>query len=196
MANERGLEPLGCATSTRPEEADGLSKGKVFLDYFLKSQNRIYAYAYTLMPNTVDAEDVVQDVSKLLWEKFDEQNPPRDFVAWACRITYFKVKEYRRSQRRWLTFSDEMFQQLSETLEEHSSALQLDQRQEALTGCLAKLGERDQALLTERFREGATVCSVAEALGKTADTVYKTLARIRQRLHDCVERTMAAEAHL
>jgi RNA polymerase sigma-70 factor (ECF subfamily) len=183
-----------CAQSDRSDEK---AKGKVFLDYFLKARRRIFAYIYTLLPNAVDAEDVLQEVSKLLWEKFDEGNPPDDFVAWACRIANYKVREHRRSQRRWqCMFSDAMCQRLAATIDEQQSAeLFLDQRQEALAGCLAKLAATDRALLTERFREGASVRSVAEAFGRTTDAVYKILARIRERLHDCVERTLLAEEH-
>ncbi len=195
MANDRSRDSSNDVMSLCAINGDELSKGKVFLDHFLKAQSRIFAYIYTLLPNSVDAEDVLQEVSKLLWEKFDERNPPDDFVAWANRVVYFKVKEYRRGRKRQVTFSDTMFEQLVETLEEHSSALQLDERQEALTRCLGKLGERERALLTERFRDGATIRSVAESFGRKTDAVYKALAKLRQRLHDCVERTIAAESH-
>ena len=52
------------------------------------------------MPNRVDAEDVLQEVSKMLWEKFDEANLPAAFVAWACRTAYYRIMAFRRGQRR------------------------------------------------------------------------------------------------
>ena len=178
------------------EQGEPLARGKEFLDHFLKAQRRIFAYVLTLLPEPADAEDVFQDVSKLLWEKFDERNPPDDFVAWACRFAYFKVKEHRRSQRqRECSLSDAMFERLAETLETQVGGLRIDKRLEALGGCLGKLDQRDRALLTERFRDGGSVPSVAASLGRSIDGVYKSLARIRQRLRECVERTLAAESH-
>jgi RNA polymerase sigma-70 factor, ECF subfamily len=76
-------------------DTGGVSKGKAFLGLFLKAQRRIFAYIFTLLPNRTDAEDVLQEVSKLMWERFDEADPPGDFVAWGCRIAFYKVMEHR-----------------------------------------------------------------------------------------------------
>jgi RNA polymerase sigma-70 factor, ECF subfamily len=174
----------------------GVSKGKAFLGLFLKAQRRIFAYIFTLLPNRTDAEDVLQEVSKLMWEKFDEAHPPGDFVAWGCRIAFYKVMEHRRNQRRdRVIFSDAMLERVAETVSEHADALQLDERHDALACCLGKLSRGDRQLLDERFKDGATVRSVAERLGRSADAVYKALARVRRALHDCVERTITAGSH-
>jgi RNA polymerase sigma-70 factor (ECF subfamily) len=174
--------------------AEELSKGKAFLGLFLEAERRIFAYIFTLLPNRDDAEDVLQEVSKIMWERFDEAHPPGDFVAWACRIAYYKVKEHRRSRRRQrVIFSDAMLERVAETTVEHQAALRLDERHDALACCLGKLGRGDRELLARRFEKGATVRSVAECLGRSADGLYKSLARIRRLLHDCVERRLAAE---
>jgi RNA polymerase sigma-70 factor (ECF subfamily) len=131
-----------------------------------------------------------------MWEKFDEAAPPADFVAWGCRIAFYKVLEHRRNRRRArVIFSDAMLERVAETVCEHADALQLDERHDALACCLGKLSRGDRQLLDERFKEGATVLSVAERLGRSADAIYKALARIRRALHDCVERTIAAGGH-
>ncbi len=177
-------------------ELGGDLKGKAFLGLFLKAERRIFAYIFTLLPNRADAEDVLQDVSKLMWEKFDETDPPGDFVAWGCRIAFYRVMEHRRSQRRErVIFSDAMLERVAETVSEHAGALRLDDRHDALACCLGKLTRRDRELLEERFKEGASVRSVADRLGRSADAVYKALARVRRVLHECVERTISAGGH-
>jgi RNA polymerase sigma-70 factor (ECF subfamily) len=177
-------------------DSGGLDKGKVFVGLLLKAERRIFAYIFTLLPNRADAEDVLQEVSKLMWEKFDEASPPEDFVGWACRFAFYKVMEHRRSVRRQgVIFSDSMLERVAETVSEHAAALRLDERRAALACCLGKLGRVDRQLLEARFREGATVQSVAKRLGRSADGVYKSLARVRRALHDCVERTIAAGGH-
>jgi RNA polymerase sigma-70 factor (ECF subfamily) len=80
---------------------------------------------------------------------------------------------------------------VAETAVEQSAALQLDDRREALTGCLEKLPPKDQDLLARRFAPGATTQSVAAAVGRSADAIYKALAKIRHVLFDCVTRAMA-----
>ena len=66
-----------------------------FVRLYTASSRRIYTYILTLLPNRTDAEDVFQDVSALLWEKFHEFTPGTQFGAWACRIAYFKALKHR-----------------------------------------------------------------------------------------------------
>jgi RNA polymerase sigma-70 factor (ECF subfamily) len=171
-----------------------VSKGRAYLGRFLKAERRIFGYILTLLPHRADAEDVLQEVSAIMWEKFDERDPPRDFVAWGCRIAYFRIQDYRKSQRRCrVLYSDAMLEQVSGTLLEEAPALHLDERREALAGCVDRLGRRDRELLAERFKDGATAQSTAARLGRSVDAVYKALARIRKSLYECVARTLAAE---
>jgi RNA polymerase sigma-70 factor (ECF subfamily) len=175
-------------------EDDTVSKGEVFLGLFLKAQGRIFAYILTLLPHRGDAEDLMQEVSLFLWNRFDPANPPADFVAWGCRVAYFRIKEHRRAHRRQrVIFSDDILEQLAGIMAEETTALRLDDRFEALARCLAKLGRRDRELIAERLQEGATTLSTAERVGRSVDAVYKAMARIRKALYDCVERTLAAE---
>jgi RNA polymerase sigma-70 factor (ECF subfamily) len=193
MRIHRGDALSGHLTVPMADEDDMVSKGRTFLGRFLKAERRIFAYILTLLPHRADAEDVLQEVSVIMWEKFDEGDPPDDFVAWGCRIAYFRIRDHRRSQRRQrVVFSEAMLDQVAETLA-NSSTLHLDERSEALTNCLSKLPRHDRELLSERLKEGASVRSIAERLGRSADVIYKALARIRKALHDCIARTLAAE---
>jgi RNA polymerase sigma-70 factor (ECF subfamily) len=177
-----------------PEEAGGSAKGRLFLRLFLQNERRLYAYILTLLPNRADADDVLQEASLVLWDKFDERHPPDDFAAWACRVAYFKVLDfYKKSQRSRVRFSQAMLERVAETVVEQSAALQLDERRAALATCVEKLRSRDRDLLTRRFAEGATTQSTAAEVGRSVDAVYKALARIRQALFDCVTRTLAQE---
>src|SRR5262249_15337916 len=131
--------------------------------------------------------------SMVMWDKFDDQHPPADFTAWGCRIAYYKVLDFRKKhQRSRVLFSQAMLEHVAETAVEQAATLQLDERREALGDCIAKLNPQDRDLLSRRFAEGATTQSTAAAVGRSADAVYKALARIRQALFDCVTRTLAA----
>jgi RNA polymerase sigma-70 factor, ECF subfamily len=194
---------MACDIDIDPTQSGPLSdhgspptgKAKQFLRLFLRNQRRLYAYVLTLLPNRSDADDVFQEASLVMWDKFDDAHPPDDFTAWGCRIAYFKVLDFRKKhQRGRVLFSQAMLDRLAESALEQSAALQLDDRREALTGCLEKLPRRDRDLLVQRLADGATVRSTAAHIGRSADAVYKALARIRRGLFDCVTRTLAREA--
>ena len=85
---------------TEPRACEGphaMNKARLFLRLFLQNQRRIYAYVLTLLPNRADADDVFQEASLVLWDKFDESSPPDDFAAWGCRIAYFKVLDFYKN---------------------------------------------------------------------------------------------------
>src|SRR3954468_11174561 len=90
------------------------AKGRLFLRLFLQNERRLYAYVLTLLPNRADADDVLQEASLVMWDKFDPDRPPDDFTAWGCRIAYFKVLDaYKRSHRSRVRFSQEMLERVA-----------------------------------------------------------------------------------
>lgn len=187
----REHEEPGSHGSPGPESPKP-ARGSRFLRLFLENERRLYAYILTLLPNRADADDVLQDASVVMWEKFDEESPPHDFAAWGCRIAYYKVLEFfKKTRRNRVCFSQPMIDRLVETLAEHGSTLQLDERREALADCIAKLKERDRELLARRFASGATTQSTATELRRSLDAVYKSLAKIRHSLLNCVEGALA-----
>jgi RNA polymerase sigma-70 factor (ECF subfamily) len=191
---ERGYRAVPRASDIPPDDPEGTSRGKLFLAQFLKAERRIFAYIMTLLPHRADAEDLLQQVSLIMWEKFDPQAPPADFAAWGSRIAYFKIRDHRRALRRSrVIFSDAMFDRVAQALADRALELRLDERHEAMVRCLEKLHRRDREILSERFKEGATARSAAERVGLSVDAFYKTMARIRRLLDECVTRTLAAE---
>jgi len=156
-----------------------------FLPLLTQHQRRIFAYIYTLIPNRADAEDLLQETSLTLWEKFETFEPGTDFFAWACRIAYWKVRNARRKHARSPIIQDErLMESLCEKLAKKQN--ELDRRHEALAVCLNKLSERDRRLIASRYESGTTVKELAERAGRKVDAMYKTLSRIRCALMVCV----------
>ena len=195
MGGDRGHLVTNRLDALLPHDDDEvLDKGRAFLSRFLKAEGRIFAFILTLLPHRDDAEDVLQEASAIMWEKFDERTPPDDFVAWGCRIAYFRVQEQRRKRRRErVVFSETDDGAGRRDHGRGGQALRLDDRREVLVRCLDKLGRRDRELLAERLKEGATTRSTADLIGRSVDAVYKSMAKIRKNLFDCVARTLESE---
>ena len=184
-------------TDTEPPRpaADPCSeKSKRFLRLFLQNERRLYAYILTLLAHRADADDILQEASLVMWDKFDEAAPPDDFAAWGCRIAYFKVLDfYKKGHRGKVRFSQALLERVAETAVEQAGTLQLDARRDALAGCVEKLGARDRDLLARRFQPGATTRSTSEQVGRSVEAVYKALARVRHALLECAQRSLARE---
>ncbi len=164
-----------------------------FLERFTKDGRRIYGYIVTLLPNWADVDDVFQDTSRVLWEKFAEFEPGTDFFAWACRVAQYEVMSFRkRQQRSKLIFSDDFLRTVAELAERRADLL--NAQHQALLDCLSRLKDNERQLIRRRYAPGETTKSVAKALGRSRDAIYKAIARIQDKLLDCVRRESAKES--
>src|ERR1700747_1650818 len=101
-------------------------------------QRRIFAYIYTLVPDRYDAEDLLQETSVIICEKFNEFEDGTDFVAWACQIAYWRIRYSRQKYARSkVVFNQEIVDAVAQTA--CTMAEELDDRHVALANCLQKL---------------------------------------------------------
>jgi len=162
-----------------------------FLRLFAAHESRVFAHVLTLLPHWADAEEVFQETCVVLWRSFDQFEIGTDFRAWACRIALHQVIAFRRKRKRErIRFGQDFIEVVAKEADEKAG--DLNARLDALGGCIAKLRPRDQELLTLCYRSGATTKSVAERLGRPADTLYKALKRVRRSLFECINRTLVA----
>lgn len=165
-----------------------------FIRLFSLHTSSIYTYIRVLIPNRADAEDVFQETSQTLWEKFAEYRPGPDsnFRAWALRIAQLKSLTYRRGERRKRKlFSDEAYAALDQAA--WTAMESIDLRLEPLEDCYRKLPEDDRRLLNTRYRVGSAVEAIAIEMGRSAHSIYRALRRIHGTLFDCVRRFQQEE---
>ena len=155
-----------------------------------RHQRQIFAYIYTLVPDRHDAEDLLQETSLVICEKFDAFTPGTDFVAWACQIAWWRIRYSRQKfARAKVVFDDNVLESVAHTAA--TMREELDERHEALAGCLQKLAPRDRELVLTRYEPGSGVAEAARRSGRSMDAAYKALNRLRKLLHDCVTDRLA-----
>lgn len=155
------------------------------LGLLTRNQRKIFAYIYTLVPNRADAEDILQETSVTIFEKFDDFELGTDFVAWANRIAWWKVKSAQQKfARSKVVFNEEVMEAVVATAGEMQT--EMSDRHEALGSCLKKLNERDRRMVLTRYESGSGVERAAAQAGRSRQAAYKALGRIRQLLLDCV----------
>ena len=155
-------------------------------------QPQILAYLLALVPNRADAQDLLQETSVVLWDRFGEFQPGTDFVAWACRIAWWRVRAARqRFARSRVVFDDTVLEAVSRTAIQ--GIPEMDRRHEALAECLGRLPERYRELLMNRYQPGGTVEEAARRSGRTVETAYKALHRLRRLLLDCISHQLTRE---
>jgi len=157
---------------------------EAFLKEFALHHDRLFAYLFSLLPHRPDAEDVFQRTSLILWQKFDQWDPASDFLAWACGVAFYEVRNFIRvASRDRLRFGEGLLETLSK---ERTAALkQRDDRVAALQECLKKLDQGERDLLQRAYVDEESIRELAARDGRAAQTLYNRLNLLRKRLLEC-----------
>ncbi len=165
-----------------------------FVRLIMRHDRPIRAFLRGLLPTAADVDEVMQEVSVVAWRKFGQLDAPKDFRRWVCVIARYEVLMHRRKKARDRLVLGEEIEQL--IAEEGLEELDLREQQlEALEGCLGKLPKERRQLVLHVYAAEHPMKTVAEQIGKTPETLYKLLSRVRRQLIQCVEHTLA-EAEL
>ena len=154
-------------------------------------QVQIFAYIYSMVRNFDDADDLFQQTSLAMWNKYDQYDPSRSFVAWACGVARFEVSNFVRARsRQRLYFSDDLSLLLIDA-QESLERDRVEERREVLAGCVKKLRKGDQQLVEACYGEESRVPEVAREWGRSSQSIHNSLRRIRRSLFECVRRSLA-----
>ncbi|WP_317582015.1 RNA polymerase sigma factor [Kocuria rhizophila] len=191
------------AGSEEPVEASGLDEATLvaraqdqdvaaFEELVVRYENRLYRYAYSMLGNRADAEDVLQDALLRIWRALPGLTDSQAFSGWAYRITTHRCWDVlsRQQLRRTDTVDPHQMPDITDAhcgLAATSSAdpvtiMETGHQLEDLARLVQQLPPHDRAcwLLREihqrSYREIATALSIPES------TVRGRLARARQQL--------------
>lgn len=163
-----------------------------FIRLFVRHQRQLHAFIGSLLSAPADIDEVLQETSIILWSKFNEFRQGESFLSWAYGVAHLEVlRFYRKNRRRLLPLEDNVIEQLM--AEQQELAPRLDARRDALAHCLAALRKPDRELIERCYEPGSSFKRVAEQLGRPVNAVYKSLGRVRRRLHECIDRTISSE---
>ncbi len=178
-------------TSSMPAE-DNQNRHQKFLRAFTTHEPAVRAFVRRLVPSRTDADDVLQEVSIVLWEKFDEFHDGADFKAWACGIARFKVLAWLRDKGRdRLVLNTDVVELIAaDSLRDEPH---LQKQRIALEACFEKVPAAERKLLTRAYQADANIRETAATSGRSIGGFYQWLYRMRQTLLECVRRTIAQE---
>ncbi len=163
---------------------------EAFVQQLIASQGRIYAYILSLVGDSDQADDVLQEVNLMLLRKSTEFEPGTNFIAWAFRTAFYQVQTFRnRQSRNRLIFDDDLLMLLARDAEDDTD--DMTDRRRALRRCMLLLSSAQQDLLHRRYTAGASARTIARQLGRPAGSIHQTLYRLRLVLMKCIEDKLA-----
>ena len=143
-------------------------------------------YAKVLLPTWDAVDEVMQTASLVMWRKMEELDSSEGFLPWGKVVVRFTALKYLRTQSRDpLVFDPDLIEFLVQEEEEWDEE-RFEKRQAALTQCLDALGDQARKLVLSPYQGHGYLTKLAEVSGRTRNSLYKQIRRIRSKLEQCV----------
>lgn len=161
-----------------------------FVALLVTHQQGVFRFLMTLVPSRSDAEDLLQQTCLTLWQnraKFDPELG--EFSSWAFAIAHNHVRNFRRREKtRRTVLSEEVTKSLISTRAEHPTLM--DEWQQSLVLCMERLTPHQRKIVRESY-SGSSIKDAAATAGRTANALYKILRHLRERLRECIQKTVS-----
>lgn len=166
-----------------------------FMRLLMQHEPALRAYSRSLLPDWNLVDEVIQEASVTLWQKFDQLREEAGFLPWAKVVVRFKcLSEIGKLRRDRHVFSEGVL----ELLADEAEAFDVEEREQsmrALRLCLDRFSPPHQELLLAPYSGEGRVTVLAEQAGKSANALYKLLGRLREKLTVCIQTNLQQEAH-
>jgi RNA polymerase sigma-70 factor (ECF subfamily) len=166
-------------------------RDSLFLELLLPSQNAIRSFIFSIHPRSGDLDDIMQNTTIMLWEKFETFDRSRDFLPWAKRLAYFEVLKHRkRCSRDRLVFSEDFVDYLAC---DDGPSIPGEALMRALEGCVSRLDSGVRSVVEARYASGLSIADLARKSGQSVHRLYRQLEKARELLVSCVRHRMGNE---
>lgn len=161
-----------------------------FVERITATHRQLYAFIRSQVRNRDDAEELMQQTTVVLWEKYATFRPDADFTRWACGVARLEVLSHARNRRRLrLELREDLVEKITSRLAD--AAAEVDVRLDFLGECIKELTLRDQELIERHYHHEQPVKEIAAALGISESLVYKRLSHCRDLLYDRIQRRLS-----
>ncbi len=163
-----------------------------FVQLLTNTQHRIYGYILSVTSNCADADDLMQETTAVMWQKFDQFKLGTDFVAWGIAVARYAFLDYRKKNRgSAVRLNDEAIQAIES--DARKAIKNTDFRLDPLKECVVQLKPKYRKILELRFFEGNSIKMIAERVGISDRSVFRTFSHVYNLLLNCVQKKLAGE---
>ncbi len=156
-----------------------------FATVYEKYYNRIYKYAFTILLNRDDAEDVVEETFMLAYTHYDSYDPAKaSVVTWLSRIAHNQaVNMVRSASYRKRADMPEYYEPADNGSDMHK---EIEDR-EIVMRLYSKLSEEEREFLNLRYAMELKDAEIAELLGLNVKAVNKRYQRLLAKCRGLIE---------
>ena len=179
--------------SDQSESPSPLSEAD-FVRLFARHELALRNYARLILPDWSGVDDVLQDASITMWESRQRLRDESGFLPWGKVIVRHKCfNAIAKMRRDRLVLDKNVLELIAREEEAEAESEDLIRIQHSLAECLGELTPERRELVLAPYRGAGEVKTLAEQAGKTPNSLYKIIGRLRARLSQCVEEKMRLE---
>ncbi len=156
-------------------------------DVYRRTSAKLFGVCLRIFPDRDEAEDVLQDVFILIWQKAAQYDPARASpITWLVTMTRNRAIDRLRARGgRIMTPIDA----IAEPADERADAFECLVTAEGegqIVKCLETLNAGEQVLIRSAFYEGATYVDLAERSATPLGTIKSRIRRALLKLRECL----------
>ena len=161
---------------------------------FVQHEPVLRCVARSMLSDWNAVDDVLQEAGVTMWEKIGQLENAERFLPWARVIVRLKCHSaINASRRSRLVLCDEAVRLIADEIDTVDRE-RYEDKLRALRKCLQRLPSHQRDLVLAPYRGEGPIQDIAKLAGKSANALYKQLGRLREKLSDCVELSLRAEA--
>lgn len=173
-------------------------KREYFRHLYRTYRDEMYHVAYSILQNSLDAEDIVHDTFLTILPKVDEMVKSPESKNWNFMLTILKNKAYNlyKWKRKFAgrEFKSEMLEEVYE--EEPSTKVVEIELQQFCDRILSQMNKTYSDILVMRYYHEMSVTEVALMLEKSPDNVRHMESRARKKFKELMDKYRGREDRL
>jgi RNA polymerase sigma-70 factor, ECF subfamily len=170
----------------------GRGDRECFEEFYNRHAALVYSMAYKVLNNADDAQDVMQDVMFMVWEKSPMYEESRGKpLNWAITMTRNKAIDRLRSVQRRLRLKEDVERETAPLLRAGNEGLPAEmldagEKQQIVRGAVMKLNREQREVIEMAYFGGLTQLEISERLKTPLGTVKARIRRGMLRLRKIV----------
>ncbi len=156
--------------------------GEKIVRQVLHLKDKLYRFAFRILSNEIDAEDVVQETFVKVWQKSEQLEGIENKEAWCMTVARNLAIDKIRARKKTMSSDIDSYHFISDS---NPTPDKIVENQESLSMVMQKLNslpEHQREIIHLRDIEGYTYKEIGEMTGYSEEQVKVNLFRARQKL--------------
>lgn len=160
---------------------------EMLLRKFYSNQDQLRGYIFSAVRDYHATEEILQSIAIVVAQKAAAFDQDRPAIPWFMGIAKNKILQWHSLKGR--ESRNVSFETLDNCIPHMDSFSEdsVTQRQLALKNCIKRLPNKQKAILELRYMDNNNCSMIADKLGRSIQSIYSLLKRLKLELRKCVE---------